>query len=84
MSRGAYIMKHLKFFKNAAVISIGGLLAKGIGALYRIPLANLLGGYGEGLYHMAYPLFCLMLTFSSAGIPTEENVSIRQNSGYAI
>ena len=63
-------MKHLKFFKNAAVISIGGLLAKGIGALYRIPLANLLGGYGEGLYHMAYPLFCLMLTFSSAGIPT--------------
>lgn len=68
--RGAYIMKHSRFFKNAAIISLGGLLAKGIGALYRIPLANLLGGYGEGLYHMAYPLFCLMLTFSSAGIPT--------------
>ena len=63
-------MKHLKFFKNAAIISLGGLLAKGIGALYRIPLANLLGSYGEGLYHMAYPLFCLMLTLSSAGIPT--------------
>ena len=65
-----YIMKHAKFFKNAAIVSAGGLLAKGIGALYRIPLANLLGGYGEGLYHMAYPLFCLMLTLSSAGIPT--------------
>ena len=63
-------MKHASFFKNAAIISVGSLLAKGIGALYRIPLANLLGGYGEGLYHMAYPLFCLMLTFSSAGIPT--------------
>lgn len=63
-------MKHLRFFKNAAIVSLGGLLAKGIGALYRIPLANMLGGYGEGLYQMAYPLFCLMLTLSSAGIPT--------------
>ncbi len=62
-------MKYAKFFKNAAVVSLGGLFAKGIGALYRIPLANLLGGYGEGLYHMAYPLFCLMLTFSSSGVP---------------
>ena len=62
-------MKHRKFFQNAAIVSLGGLLSKGIGVLYRIPLANLLGGYGEGLYQMAYPLFCLMLTFSSAGIP---------------
>ena len=63
-------MKHAKFLKNAAVISAGGLLAKGIGVLYRIPLANLLGGYGEGLYQMAYPLFCLMLPLSSAGVST--------------
>ncbi len=62
-------MKHGRFFKNAAVVSLGGLLAKAVGAFYRIPLANALGGYGEGLYHMAYPLFCLMLTFSSAGVP---------------
>ena len=64
-----YIMKHAVFFRHVAVVSLGGLIAKGIGALYRIPLANLLGGYGMGLYQMAYPLFCLMLTFSSAGVP---------------
>ena len=62
-------MKHAVFFRHVAVVSLGGLIAKGIGALYRIPLANLLGGYGMGLYQMAYPLFCLMLTFSSAGVP---------------
>ena len=63
-------MKHAEFFKHVAVISLGSLAAKAIGAFYRIPLANLLGGYGLGLYQMAYPLFCLMLTFSSAGVPS--------------
>ncbi len=62
-------MKH-SYLRGAAVLALGGLMAKVIGALYRIPLANLLGGYGMGLYQMAYPLFCLLLTFTSAGIPS--------------
>ena len=52
-----------------ALLTAGSFLAKGLGALYRIPLTNLLGGYGAGLYQMAYPFFCVLLTFSSAGIP---------------
>lgn len=63
-------MKHSSFLKSVAVLSLGGLAAKAIGAIYRIPLANVLGGYGTGLYQMAYPLFVLLLTFSSAGIPS--------------
>lgn len=63
-------MKHKSFLKSVAVISVGSLAAKAIGALYRIPLTNLLGGYGMGLYQMAYPFFCVLLTFSSAGIPS--------------
>lgn len=63
-------MKRSRFLKNVAVISLGALIAKGIGALYRIPLTGILGGYGAGLYQMAYPLFCVLLTFSSAGIPS--------------
>ena len=63
-------MKRSKYLKNAFVLSLGGVLAKGIGAVYRSPLSNFLGGYGIGLYQMAYPLFCVLLTFSSAGIPS--------------
>lgn len=62
-------MKINSFLKNAATVTFGAFIAKGIGALYRIPLANALGGYGIGLYQMAYPFFCLLLTFSSSGIP---------------
>ncbi len=63
-------MKHSTFLKSVVLLTAGGLIAKGIGALYRIPLMDLLGGYGMGLYQMSYPLFCVLLTFSSAGIPS--------------
>lgn len=63
-------MKHKTFLKNVAVISAGGIVAKGIGALYRLSLVGYLDSYGMGLYQMAYPLFCFLLTFSSAGIPS--------------
>ena len=52
------------------VIATGGFLAKLIGALYRIPLTNLIGGRGIGLYQMAYPFYCLLLTVSATGIPS--------------
>lgn len=73
-------MKNSRYLKSAAVLSIGGVLAKGIGAVYRIPLSNLLGGYGIGLYQMAYPLFCVLLTFSSAGIPSAFSRMIARES----
>lgn len=58
------------FIKGAALIAAGGLLAKIIGALYRIPLTNLIGGHGIGLYQLVYPVYCLLLTVSATGIPS--------------
>ena len=63
-------MRHAKFLKSAAVMTVGFLIAKAIGAVYRISLTGILGSYGMGLYQMAYPLFLLFLTFSQAGIPS--------------
>ena len=56
--------------KGAAVIAFGGFLAKIVGALYRIPLTNLIGGEGIGLYQLVYPFYCLLLTVSATGIPS--------------
>ena len=58
------------FIKGALWIAIGGFVAKVIGALYRIPLTNLIGGRGIGLYQMVYPVYCLLLTVSATGIPS--------------
>lgn len=58
------------FLKGAATIAAGGFVAKIIGALYRIPLTNLIGGRGIGLYQLVYPVYCLLLTVSATGIPS--------------
>ena len=58
------------FIKGAIWIAGGGFLAKLIGALYRIPLTNLIGGKGLGLYQLVYPVYCLLLTISATGIPS--------------
>ncbi len=58
------------FLKGAAWIAAGGFIAKLIGALYRIPLTNLVGGHGLGLYQMVYPVYCMLLTVSATGIPS--------------
>lgn len=42
---------------------------KAIGALYKIPLCNLLGGYAVGLYQMIFPVFSIMLVLSGSGVP---------------
>ena len=59
-----------KLIKGAATIAMGGLVAKLIGAVYRIPLTNLIGGEGIGLYQLVYPFYCLLLTVSATGIPS--------------
>ncbi len=64
------IKKRGGFLKGAAIIAFGGFVAKAIGALYRIPLTNLIGGHGIGLYQLVYPVYCLLLTVSATGIPS--------------
>lgn len=63
-------MKKQSFIIGALIISVGGIVAKVLGAFYRIPLANFLGGQGMGIYQMVYPLYCLLLTVSATGIPS--------------
>lgn len=55
---------------GAIIISAGGFISKILGAIYRIPLTNVLGGEGMGIYQMVYPLYCILLTVSASGIPT--------------
>ena len=52
-----------------SVLGIAGLICKMVGVLYRIPLANMIGGQGLGLYQQVMPAYNLLLTITSAGIP---------------
>ena len=62
--------KKSSFVTGAAILGIAGLLVKIIGAVYRIPLTNIVGSDGMAYYEVAYPYDSWLLVISSAGIPT--------------
>lgn len=55
---------------SAVVLSVGGFLSKLIGAVYRIPLTNLMGAEAIGLYQLVFPFYILLLTLSTTGLPS--------------
>jgi stage V sporulation protein B len=57
------------FLYGAAILTVSGILSKILGAIFRIPLANLIGAEGMAYYNGAYPTYVLLLTVSIAGIP---------------
>ncbi|MBR2975026.1 MAG: polysaccharide biosynthesis protein [Clostridia bacterium] len=66
------------FITGALLLSLGGLLAKVLGALYRIPLTNILGSYGMGLYQLVFPPYILFLTVAQAGVPVALSKTIAE------
>ena len=61
-------MKSRSFVLSAIILALGGFFAKAIGALYKIPLTNILGSSGMGLYYLVFPIYSLFITFCSSGI----------------
>ena len=61
-------MKKSSFVLSAVILALGGFFAKAIGALYKIPLTNILGSAGMGLYYLVFPVYSLVITFCSSGI----------------
>lgn len=60
--------KRYSFLIGAGILAVGGLLAKIIGALYKIPLTHILGSNGMGVYYLIFPIYSLLLIVSSSGI----------------
>lgn len=61
--------KQTSFMRNAAILTVGGVIVRTLGAVYRIPLARLIGDEGMGLYQMAYPIYSTLLAISLTGPP---------------
>ena len=57
------------FIKGAAILGAAGVICKVIGAIYRIPLTNLIGAEAMGIYSKAYMIYSLLLVLTTSGIP---------------
>ena len=62
-------MSKKTFLRGAAILGIAGLLVQVMGAIFRIPLGNIIGDEGMGYYQTAYPIYVFLLVFSTNGAP---------------
>ncbi len=72
--------------RNTLLLCIGGIISKIIGALYKVPLTNILGAEGIGLYQSVFPTFAIFIMLSSGGITQTVSalVSERQENAQSI
>ena len=73
-----------KFLKGAAVLALAGILMKVLGAVFRIPLTNMIGTDGMSYYGVAYSIYGALVVLATAGIPVaisrlvSENIAINR------
>ena len=61
--------KKRNFIVHGGILAMAGILVRIIGMLYRIPLLNIIGGEGTGIYAAAFNVYNIMLVLSSYGLP---------------
>lgn len=61
--------KGQNFFHGAAIYTVGIIVIKILGAIYKIPLGNILGDDGFTHFDVAYKIYNVFLTISTAGFP---------------
>ena len=62
-------MSNKQIIKGAVMLSIAGLIAKVLSAIYRIPLENFVGNTGFYVYQQVYPIYGLGMTLALNGLP---------------
>lgn len=61
--------KKQNYLRGAALLTATVIITKIIGAIYKIPLYNILGDEGTTHFQVIYTIYNLLLTISTAGIP---------------
>lgn len=78
--KGREPMSRNSFVTGALILTVAGVIVKIMGSVNRIILSRLLGGEGIGLYQMAYPIYLLGLSLSSAGLPVAISVLVAEKA----
>lgn len=61
--------KEQNYLHGAAILTAGVIIMKILGAIYKIPIGNLLGDDGNALFTSAYTVYGVFLSLSTAGFP---------------
>lgn len=56
--------------KGAVILSLGAIISKVIGLVYRIPLNKIIGDLGNGMYGQVYSVYLVIVTLTASAIPS--------------
>ena len=70
---------HQSFALGALIMAVGMLVVKLAGAAFKIPLAYILGGVGQGYFNIAYSLYNPLYALATAGLPIAISRMVAQN-----
>jgi stage V sporulation protein B len=79
--------KKTTFLKGAVILAAAGAIIKALGAVFRIPLGNLISDEGMGYYQTAYTIYVMFLVVSNSGVPVaisrmvSERTALNDNNG---
>ena len=57
------------YMHGAAILTVGVIIMKVLGAIYKIPLGNILGDEGYSMFMGAYSIYNIFFTLATAGLP---------------
>lgn len=57
------------FLVQGTILAAAGIITKVIGAIYRIPMLNIMGLQGQGYYDIAFQVYTIALMISSYSLP---------------
>lgn len=61
--------KKQSFLGGAAILASAVAIVKLLGAVYKIPFGNIVGSEGQTYFNVAYNIYNVLLTISTAGLP---------------
>ena len=61
--------KSADFLKHGSILAMASLIVRFIGMAYRIPMSNILGEEGNGIYAVAFDIYDILLIVSSYSLP---------------
>ena len=61
--------KGQNYMHGAAILTVGVVIMKVLGFLYKIPLGNILGDEGYSMFLSAYNIYFVFFTLATAGLP---------------
>ncbi len=64
---------------SASLLAVSQIASKILGAFFRIPLTNILGAEGMGIYQLVFSVFAFFVVLCSAGVPMALSKIVAEN-----